>query len=216
MKRAAAPALAALVAGACAQTVPAVVPLADTWPQPPPRYGDAYDRWTRRGLDRDELSQTIGVSATLESADFRAAYLHERARRLQIPPDEEARLAEAEQKALGDAWELELLVATAKPELNDLRKYGKERQEGKTGSSWRLALVGDAGREVVPISVVEDRRHREDVHAYFPDLQQFYVPYIVKFPRRTADGQPLVQGKGKLTLKVGGALGQVTLVWDGG
>jgi hypothetical protein len=205
-------AAAAALAGACASAT-APVPLSATWPERVAgAYDDVYQRWTRRGEDRAELVQTVTVSATLQSAEFRAAYVHERARRLQLPPDEEQRLADAERHALAEGWEVELLVATAKPDWNDLRKHDKPK-DGK-GSMWRLALVGDGGREVEPLSVKEDRRHRDDVGAYFPDLQPFFQAYVVRFPRTTADGRALVGDGGRLALKVGGALGQVELVWS--
>jgi len=204
---------AVVLVASCASSPPPPVKLADTWPQAAGVYDDIYQRWTRRGLDRDEMIQTLTVSATLESAEFRAAYVHERAVHLQLPADDEARLAEDERKALADGWDVELLVATAKPEWNDLRNYGKDAKTGKLGSMWRIALVGDGGREVTPVTIKQDRRHREDVQHYFPDLKAFYEPYIVHFPKAAADGRPLIGERGKLALKVGGSLGQVQLVW---
>lgn len=189
------------------------VPLTAAWPTAASDYDSAYSRWTRRGRDYHELLQTIAISVTLQGAEFQAAYVHERARRLGLPAAQEAELAAAAQVAGEEVWEIELLMATAKPEWNDLRKWQKK------DSMWRLALVGDDGREVEPLSVREDKRRREDVEAYFGDLEAFYHPYIVKFPKLAADGQPLLgagAGPKKLTFKVGSSVGKVELDWVAG
>jgi hypothetical protein len=214
--RAATLALCAALAG-CGHASTGPAPLGAPWPEHAASYDDAYHRWTRSDEDRTELIQTLSVSATLFAPEFRAAYLRERARRLGIPADEEARLAADERRAADETWEVELLVATAKPEWNDLRKWGKEKPDGRVGSMWRLSLVGDGGRSVGPVSVKEDRRHREDVAYYFPELRQFYQAYSVRFPKTASDGQPLLAtgGSGKLALIVGGSQGHVELVWTG-
>jgi hypothetical protein len=201
-----------LVLAACAPEKLSTVPLDDGWPKAIMPYPSEYERWTRRGLDRNDLIQTLTVSATLHAAEFRAAYAHERARRLALSAEEEAQITAEERKAAGDAWEIELLVATAKPEWQDFARIGAGKQPG---SMWRVVLVGDDGREVTPSSVRQDKRHREDIHAYYPDLMAFFQPYVVRFPKATPDGRPLVAGKGTLALKVGGSVGQVTLTWKG-
>lgn len=204
--------VAFLLLAACAPAHLQSVPLGDGWPTTPLPYPSEYERWTRRATDRNDLIQTVIVSATLHGAEFRAAYTHERARRLALAADEEARLIADEQKAAVDGWEIELLVATAKPEWQDFTRIGS----GKVpGSMWRVVLVGDDGREVEPTSVKQDKRHRDDIHAYYTDLLPFYQPYVVRFPKATADGRPLVAGKGSLALKVGASVGQVTVTWTG-
>jgi len=196
----------ALVAGCASAPKPA--PLTASWPATPAAYDEAYERWTRRAEDHVDLVQTLSVSATLEGPEFRAAYVRERARLLGLAPEEEASLAAAERAAADTAWEVELLVATSKPDLNDLRKQDKK------GSMWHVALIADDGRQVDPISVRADRRLRDDVHRWFPDLGMFYLPYIVKFPKSSADGKPLVAaGARRLALEVAGSMGKVVLVW---
>jgi len=52
------------------------------------------------------------------------------------------------------------------------------------------------------------------VHRWFPDLGMFYLPYIVKFPKSSADGKPLVAaGARRLALEAAGSMGKVVLVW---
>ena len=186
--------------------------LGDGWPSTTLPYSTEYERWTRRGTDWNDLIQTVTVSATLHAAEFRAAYARERARRLVLSAEDEAQLVAAEQKAVGDGWEIELLVATAKPDWQDFSRIGS----GKTpGSMWRVVLVGDDGREVAPTSIKQDKRHRDDIHTYYADLMPFFQPYVVRFPKATPDGRPLVAGKGTLALKIGASIGQVTLSWTG-
>ena len=192
---------------ACASTPPPVS-LAGNWPQAAGRYDEAYERWTRRGKDEVDLVQTVAVSATLLAPEFRAAYARERAVRLGLSADEEAQLVAAERSASDEGWEVELLVATSFPVLNDLKKQDKK------GSLWHIALISDDGRQVTPTSVKLDKRQRDDVARYFPDLEPFYLPYRITFPRASADGRPLVGPEAKrLSLEIASALGKVVLVW---
>ncbi len=183
---------------------PARVNLAETWPAQASSWDDARARWTRRAAHSDDWTRVIHAAATLQSSEWRAAYTRERARRLRLPPAEEAALLEAQKQAAAEVWEVELIVATSKPDWNDFRK-------GKL-SMWRVALAGDGDREVLPISITEDRRPRPEIAAYFPDLQPFYQAYIVKFPKVTPDGQPIA-GK-RLALKISGPLGAIEMVWE--
>jgi hypothetical protein len=197
-----------LVVAGCAGA-PQTVPLAGGWPPKVSGYDAAYERWTRRGADYSELLQTLSVSATLQAPDFRAAYAAERSRRLSLTPEEQARLVEAEHAAGDQIWEVQLLMATARPDWNDLRKYDKHV------SMWRLALVADDGREVAPLSVREDKRVRGEIEGWFPDLTNFFQPYIVRFPKNAADGRPLVgPGTKHLMFRIDGSRGRVQLVWD--
>jgi hypothetical protein len=197
-----------LALAGCAGTSTPIV-LGAPWPRSPTKYDEAYQKWTRRGVYHLELIQTLAISATLESPEFRAAYAHERSRLLGLSADEEAQLVAAERAAADEAWDVELLVATSKSELNDLRKLDKK------SSMWHVALIADDGRQVEPVSVRPDKRHREDLERWFPDLGMFYQPYIVRFPKAGADGQPLVGPASKrLSLEVGGSLGKVLVVWS--
>lgn len=197
-------ALAALLLASCASSPPPRVAVDAGWPQTAPAYDHAHDRWTRRGGHSAEWLRIFDAAATLKSPEWRAAYVRERARREKLGADAEAALA-AEQRAEAEkAWEVELVMATAKPEWNDLRKGAQ--------SMWRVALATDDGREVLPVEVREDRRRREVIAAYFPDAKAFYSAYVLKFPKATPDGRP-VGGK-RLTLKLGSALGATELVWS--
>src|SRR5262249_25199721 len=104
-----------LALAACAAAIK-TVPLAAPCPSQPGGYDDAYERWTRRGEDHYDLIQTLTVSATLQSPEFRAAYVRERTERLGLSPDETAQLDAGERAAADAGWDVELLIATSKPE----------------------------------------------------------------------------------------------------
>jgi hypothetical protein len=191
---------------ACGAAAPPRVDLAASWPSSPPSYGDAHKRWTRRAAHSEDWTLIIDAAATLQSPEWRAAYARERTRRLRLGPQAEADLAAAQRAASeGGPIEIELVVATAKPEWNDFKK-GKD-------SMWRLALSTADGREVEPLSVREDKRPRAEVAAWFPDAKPFYTPYVVTFPRAAADGRSLLDAK-QVTLTIGGGLGTIELVWQ--
>ena len=188
-----------LLALAACGGVPPHVKLDAPWPAQPPAYDATRDRWTRHAETSEDFVRTVIASATLQSPEWRAAFVHERARRLRLPPDAEARDAETARAA--DTVDVELIVATAKPEWNDLHKGAK--------SMWRVALVAD-GREAVPVEVREDKRPRDELAAYVPDLHDFYRPYVVRFPAGS-----IAPGTKRVSLKLTAAVGAVELVWEG-
>src|SRR5262249_10880146 len=129
-----------------------------------------------------------------------------RARRTDLPPGEADALA-ATQRADGDAtWEVELVVATAKPAWNDFHKPQR--------TMWRVALAGDDGREGGPEWVHEDKRPPAVLEQFFPDRGPFHRAYVLRFPRIAPDGRPLVAGDAsRLSLKIGSALAKIEMSW---
>ena len=188
----------ALVIASCAGAPPRV-DLGAGWPDPAPDYRAAHARWTRRGGHSDDWTRVVDVAATLKSPEWRAAYVRERSRRLRLGPDAQAELA-ASQRATDQAGiDVQLLVATARGDWNDLRK-GKE-------SMWRLTLVA-GGREVAPTAIREDRRPRAEIAAWFPDLRPFYTAYQVTFP------DVIDEGTTQVTLRMASSVGAVELTWS--
>lgn len=201
-----APVLFGLFLGAACGGTPRV-DLAAPWPDRTPGYEGAHERWTRHATDRRGFDLVIEVHATLKSPEWRAAFVAETARRSLLPESERLALEAAERKAADEVWELELVVATRRTDFNDLNRGPK--------SAWRLALVGDGGREALPLSVKLDRRPRDVIESWFEDFGPFTKAYVVTFPKIAPDGQPLVaEGSGRISLKVGSAMGGVELVWS--
>jgi len=196
-----------LILVGCASAPPPRVDLGAGWPQVAPDYETAHAKWTRRGGYSDDWSRIVETAATLQAPEWRAAYVRERARRLRMGPEAEAELQASQRAETEAVWRVELLVATAKLEWNDLRK-GKD-------SMWRVALVGAGGVEVPALSIKEDRRPRSEIASYFPDLSHFFNAYTVTFPVMTDDGRPVIDENTKrVVLKVGSAVGAVELVWS--
>ncbi len=195
-----------LAAAGCAGD-PGPVRIGTTWPESPQGYRAAYHEWTRQATARSGLDLIMDVTATLKSAEWRASWVAAHAGRLALPADERSKLAAAEQAAALAGWEVELIVATPNMTWQDF---------ASTSSMWRVALVGDDGREVTPLSIKEDGRPRGELEVWYPALRGLRRAYVVKFPSVAADGKPLVgEGAARLTLKVAGAPGSLRLVWRG-
>lgn len=179
----------------------------EPWPKEAEAYSPAYDRFTRHARARRGYDTILDAYATLKTSAWRAAYVAELARRAKLPESERDAMSSQEKDAEQQTWEVELVCATWRPEWNDFAKESR--------SMWRLALVGDDGREVTPLKVERDRRPRGVVESWFFGAGPFHKGYIVTFPKATADGQPLVaeSGRSRLALKIGGSLGFVEMVW---
>ncbi len=200
-------ALAVLATGAACAASPPAVDLSGAWPEAPADYGDAYERWTRKSTMHNGLDHVASVSVTALSPDFRTAYVAERARRTRMPANEREALLAAERAASADVVEFEILIATNRHDWNDLAKGLR--------SMWRIALVGDDGREVLPTKITSDRRVRAEIATWFDDLGPFYKAYVVTFPRVAADGKPIVtESSTRMSLKIGSAVGATELTWS--
>ena len=195
-----------LLVTACAGTSPAVN-LSSTWPAAPSDYAAAHLRWTRKSVIHNGLDHVMSVAATALSADFRAAYVAERARRLDMSQAEQNDMISSEKAVDGETVEFEVLFATNRSDWNDLGKYPR--------SMWRVALIGDDGRVVLPTKILPDKRVRGEISEWFPDLGPFYKPYVVTFPRLAADGKPILgDGSKRMTLEIACAMGRTELVWS--
>jgi hypothetical protein len=149
----------------------------------------------------------ITVRATALSPEWRAAYVRELARRMKLPAGARAELEAEHKTAAAEAYVFEVLVATHKNEWNDLAKWPK--------STWRVSLVGDGGREALPVKIELDRRQGAEVASWFYGYEPFYKAYVVSFPRVAADGEPLLgEGAKSMTLRIASAMGTAELVWS--
>lgn len=181
------------------------VRIADEWPERAPRYAATHDRWTRHARIVNGLDYVADLYATLESAEYRAAYVEKRAKLALLPEADRAAMIEEQKKLAAETWQVEVLLATGRTEWNDLQKNAH--------SMWRISLVGDDGREALPTSIKPDRRTNEELEVYFRQKTPFYRAYVITFPKLAPDGKPLVEGNGTLKMKMGSGLGGVLLTW---
>lgn len=190
---------------ACGASAPPRVHVGAPWPDKASDYAAAHRAWTRHDGHSADWTRVIDVYATLESAEFRAAYAHERAQRLKLGAQAEADLIAAQRAAADGPIEVVLVVMTAQPNWNDLDKL--------KDSIWRVTLADAEGHEVEPTKTIKDRRPRAEIASWFSDFQPFYTAYTATFPRTTADGKNLLESK-QLTLKIAGGMGTVEMIWS--
>jgi hypothetical protein len=197
--------LALLLVAACGSSTKPV-DLSGQWPTRAPAYDDAHRRWTRHARVTDVLDFIMSVDATALSPEFRTAYVAERARRLHLPDSARDQLIADEKVAESEFIEFQILFATGNHPWNDLGTYPR--------SMWRVSLIGDDGREVLPEKIEPDKRQRAEIAEYFPGLGAFHKPYRIKFPRNAADGKPVLgPGSKQMKLVVAGSLGTAEMVW---
>src|SRR5262245_60690811 len=111
-------AILAAAAVACAHGPPARV--SDEWPAEAPKYGDAQRRSTRHAELWHDFGLGLDVYATLKTPEWRAAYVATETKRAGLGALDAERLLTAERTAAGEVWEVELIVATGRPDWNDL------------------------------------------------------------------------------------------------
>jgi hypothetical protein len=197
--------LALLLVAACASAPAPKAPLAGPWPQEPPSWKQASREYTRKESYSKNWNEVVNVIAVLKAPRWRASYVSEYARRTNAGADAVGKLTATEKEAADTTWQVVLFVATSNQAWNDFAR--KER------SMWRVGLAGDEGREVVPTSVVADRRPLAELQAWYPGMGAFHKVYLVTFPKKTADGQELLGAQKKLTLHIGSGVATVEVDW---
>ncbi len=81
----------------------------------------------------------------------------------------------------------------------------------RDNSIWRLAMVTGVG-EAAPLSIRRIGRSNLNLRALYPYLDDFWVAYEVRFPKRLQDGRVLLpEGEATLTLRLASTLGKAEL-----
>jgi hypothetical protein len=174
---------------------------AEDWPARARGFAEVTRDWTRTGRVVADYDRVLDVSATFLAPEWRAAYVAWRARREGLPDDTVATLTDAERTRAGEHYEVEILVATYRHEENDLHRGDK--------SLWRVALITADGQQLQPTAIERDRRPREQIRAYFPDLGEFHTAYVARFAR---DADLLASPR--FALAISSPRGRVELVWQ--
>lgn len=173
----------------------------------PGDYEKVSRRWTRHASLFHGVESVLFLSGTLKSWDFRQALLARTGVSYALRPAELEALTTQHRETQGRYHEVFLSVSMENKRWNDL---------DSAKSLWKLALVNDAGDEVLPSKVERLRQLTPELKAFFEYHQQsFSVPYVVRFPKVVAGGQPLIRaGTKRVTVRLAGAPGKVELHWD--
>lgn len=191
-----------LMLAACASTAPSVK-LTEEWPAKVGDYDDVTEQWSRSTNMHRDYQEALRLTGIFKSPAWREAHaIKEASDRKLTGEARDALLAQAKAEAAGP-YEVELLVSTWDRAENDLDR-GKR-------SVWRVVLVDDSGKEILPLEIVRDKRPPWTLRAEFPTLEDFTIPYIVRFPRDT----PLLgDGVKQLRLRMSSERGGVELRWS--
>lgn len=171
-------------------------------------YDEVLQRWTRTSSLYRGLTSILFLSGTLKTWDFRQAYMARYITRYALSPAERESLLARERAAHESAHEVFLSFAPQVRRWSDL---------APPASPWHLSLVNENGEEVHPLAVSRIRHLTPDVQEFFPYHGPFAEAYVVRFPRKLADGRPLLgPSPRKLVLRLAGAPGRTELVWVAG
>lgn len=190
--------------GACAQT-PVVSLAPPAQPLTAKDYSKQINRWTRVGVVQRDVDTDLIAQATLHAPEFRSAYVAKHLEVFRIG-DERARLERDRLLAeVADVWEFHVESSAHRFEFNEL---SIKKQV------WRVALLDDAGHEVLPLEIKPDRPRRTIEPLLYPYVDDFSKGWRIRFPKQRADGEPLVNERTKtLTLRFAGPPGSTDLVW---
>jgi hypothetical protein len=171
-------------------------------------YENVYDRWTRAAapFDFGKLHSVLYVTATLESREFRWAYVVRYSSDFGLNTDSRNSMLAA---TLADAEQHHRFFVTL--------GGGQPREMDLTNDrgAWRVLLLDDRGRQVRPIEVQKVKRPTPAERTYFPSVSPFREAFRLVFPFTHEDGYPTIPKEALFAvLRFTGPEGQVDLKWD--
>ena len=194
-------ALVVLLIAACGAAEPRVR-LTEEWPARADDYDDVVEKWTRKGTLRGGYQEVLELAATLKSPEWRAAHAARDADNRGLQGEARAQLlAQAQAQAAGP-YELHVMVTTWDRRENDLDRGAK--------SVWKIVLIDEQGMEVAPLEIVKDKRPAFVVRAEYPELGDFALSYVARFPR---EAKILGPGVKKVRLRISSSRGGLELAW---
>jgi hypothetical protein len=178
-------------------------------------YNEVRTRWTRAGRGfslQGFLDDQLMVTATYESWDFRWAYVVRYAADFRLSSEDRTRLLQTSLDA--SQREHEFYVAVQVPN----RRWG---DLAAPSSGWRVLLVNDQQREVLPIAIEAVRQPGALERTYFPYTTVWRQVFRIRFPARVdARGEGsewFINGNTRyFTLRFAGPIGGLDLVWNVG
>lgn len=171
-------------------------------------YGAIYRAWTRSddSFDFSTMQDTLDVTATFESWEFRHAYVVRYAENYGI---EEGARAELMRAAYAEATRQHRFFVTL------MGRSWRESDLSSDRAVWRALLLDDQGRQVAPVSIERIARPGGRERAFFESVTPFRQTFRITFPGLHGDGAPILgPNTRRVTLRFTGAEGSVDLQWD--
>jgi hypothetical protein len=162
-------------------------------------YQATLDRYTSRAEIYDLMDTRLFTAATYQSWPFRDARVH----RLGIfqvhPPVLVERNLSLERADFESFHEFFLGVHV---------NYSRYDDFDRKDSIWRIVIATREG-ETTPLAVRRVGRSDLNLRAMYPYLDEFWVAYWVRFPRKTAFGTDVIPpGTNRFTLRIASTLGR--------
>ncbi len=171
-------------------------------------YADEVANWTRRAEMYKDFLSRIFVYATYRGWSFRQAQVAYRAETERLPDADTARLRATERAEAADGHDFFLAVHTHDWSWNRLERTGDD-------AIWSIRLLNDQGDSVAPVSVRRIGTRDPRYTPLYPYYQDFYVGYVVRFPRHSAGGRELLRdGIGRFAVRISGPQAVVDLTWE--
>jgi hypothetical protein len=193
------------VAG-CATALPPAVDFSDTSKHYRGEdYPKVFEAWTRHGKLVQDVGTVMEVWATLESWDFRQAYIAKYAKVYDVSDADRDALTRAQQDAARTAYEIHLVAQSTTDAWNDLERRN---------SAWRITLLDGTGAELSPVSIKTEKLPEIYEMEFFPTRTLFSRTYTVRFVR--PEGSDAFAGpvSGRLILRLDSPLGKVEVAWE--
>lgn len=174
----------------------------------PSDYRDIFECWSReiRILPVDGVENVLTARATYLSYEFRSAYVVRVASDLRYTPAEKQQLLARELDAEKGKHEFFVSLMSGLDNCDEL-----DTDEGP----WRIRLVDDRGRGVVPEAVVEVRKPTAAEIKYFDFDPVQRKAYRLSFPVLADDGQPIISSRTRsFSLTFSSAFSQGDMEWE--
>ena len=172
----------------------------------PVDYDQVLDRWTRSGSVSaiNEFDNTLDVTATFETWDFRWAYV--------VRYAADYRLTVEQRRSLLDTT----LAETRKFHQFYVTLHGPARRENdisKKTSAWVVRLLDDHGNETAPSEIIPIRKPGAIERTYFPYTTVWRQAFRVRFPTQIEGHTTIAPDAHWIGLRVAGANGNHDIIW---
>jgi hypothetical protein len=169
-------------------------------------YPTVYEAWTRHGKVVQDVGTVMEIWATLESWDFRQAYIAKYAKIYDLAETEREGLAKAQLETARALYEIHLVAQSTNDRWNDI---------ANRNSPWRITLLDGTGAELAPTTVKVEKLPDAYEGEFFPARTPFSRTYTLRFVRPDGAGASFVgPASGRLILRLASPVGKVEVAWE--